>query len=624
MTVLGPPSGDVPASGTAAWRRVLSACALGIRAAPLPLSLYLVLTLAGAALPVLAAWLTKLLLDGLAAGTGSGPALRAGAGLAAVGLLAGLLPPVTGYLRGELDRAVGLLAQDRLFTSVAGFAGLARFEDPVFLDRLRLAEQAGRLTPNQTIEGLVGALRAVVTVAGFLGSLFTLSPTMTLLVLACAVPSLLAETVLARRRARVYWEIGPAERREIFYSTLLSTVAAAKEVRLFAIGDFLRGRMLADRRTADAARRRMDRGEAVVQAGLMVLAALVTAGGLIWAVSAAAGGVLTLGDVTIFVAAVAGVQGSLTSLTGEVARTHHALLMFDHYLAVTGAGPDLPAPAEPRSMPALRHGIELHDVWFRYSGGHPWVLRGVTLHIPCGGSLALVGLNGAGKSTLVKLLCRFYDPTRGSIRWDGVDIRDVDVAELRRRIGAVFQDYMCYDMSAAENIGVGDLSALDDPPRLRAAARLAGIDERISALPHGYRTLLSRDFADEPDGDGSAAGVLLSGGQWQRLALARAFLRDRRDLLILDEPSAGLDAAAEHEIHRALRRHRQGRTSVLISHRLNTVRGADHIVVLADGVIAEQGRHDELMAAGGRYATLFSLQADGYLTDSPPALPADR
>jgi ATP-binding cassette subfamily B protein len=599
---------------------VLAATALAWRAAPKAVTALVLVAVVGAVVPVGAAWWTRDALDRL----GAGGALHAVLALAVAGLVQALLPQVERYLGGEIGWSAGRAGTDHLYSAVDRFVGLARFEDPVFLDRLRLAEQAGRLTPNQTIEGLIGALRAVVTVAGFLGSLFALSPTMTLLVLACAVPSLLAEMVLARRRARVYWEIGPAERREIFYSTLLSTVAAAKEVRLFAIGGFLRGRMLTDRRTANAARRRMDRGAAVVQTGLVAIASVVTGGGLIWAVSAAAGGSLTLGDVTIFVAAVAGVQGSLTSLAGEVARTHHALLMFDHYLAVTGAGPDLPVPADPRPMPALRHGIELRDVWFRYSDDHPWVLRGITLRIPYGGTLALVGLNGAGKSTLVKLLCRFYDPTRGSIHWDGVDIRQAGVAELRQRIGVVFQDYMCYDLSAAENIGIGDLSALDDPARLRAAARLAGIDERLAALPHGYDTLLSRDFADEPDGDGSATGVMLSGGQWQRLALARAFLRDGRDLLILDEPSAGLDAAAEHEIHRALRRHRHGRSSVLISHRLNTVRGADHIVVLADGVVAEQGRHDELMAAGGRYATLFSLQADGYLGDSVPALPADR
>jgi ATP-binding cassette subfamily B protein len=260
----------------------------------------------------------------------------------------------------------------------------------------------------------------------------------------------------------------------------------------------------------------------------------------------------------------------------------------------------------------LRAGIELRDVWFRYGDGQPWVLRGLNLTIPHGGSLALVGLNGAGKSTVVKLLCRFYDPSRGAILWDGVDLRDVPVEELRSRIGAVFQDYMCYDLSAAENVGLGDVSYLDDRERVVEAARRAGAHTIVTALPKGYDTLLSRMFFDEADKDDPETGVLLSGGQWQRIALARAFLRDRRDLMILDEPSAGLDAEAEHEVHTSLRRHRDGATSVLISHRLGAVRDANLIAVLSGGRLAELGTHEELIAAAGEYARLFRLQASGY------------
>ncbi len=320
----------------------------------------------------------------------------------------------------------------------------------------------------------------------------------------------------------------------------------------------------------------------------------------------------------MFVAAVAGVQGALATLALEVARTHQALLLLDHYLAVTTAGPDLPLAAAPRPLPALSGGIELRDVWFRYSDAHPWILRGVSLRIPHGRSLALVGLNGAGKSTLVKLLCRFYDPTRGAILWDGVDLREVDVTAYRRRLSVVFQDYMHYDMTAAENIALGDLDALHDEQRLRAAAERAGIHQKLADLPHGYRTLLSRIFFTRPEGDGAHSGVMLSGGQWQRLALARAFLREGRDLMILDEPSAGLDAAAEHEVHAALCGHRGDRTGLLISHRLSAVRDADRIVVLKDGRVAEQGSHDALMALDGEYARLFTLQANGYRTDGEP------
>jgi ATP-binding cassette, subfamily B, bacterial len=608
-------------------RRVVAAGGLTARAAVPVMLPYVALTLAAGTFPVATAWLTKLIIDGLVAREPPAVLLRTAAAMAAVGLAAAVMPQVTRYLRAEMDRRVGVLAQDRLFTAVDGFVGLGRFESPHFLDRLRLAQQSGGATPNQVADGVLGMGRTAVTISGFLGSLYLLSPVMTGLVLATGVPTLVAQLALSRRRAGMFWAIGPAERREFFYSRLLSTVEAAKEVRLFGIGRFLRERMLADRRTANAAKRAMDRREVRVQAGLALLAALVAGGGLVWAVGAARQGRLTPGDITVFLAAVAGVQAAVSGLAGELARTHQALLMFDHYVAVTTAGPDLPVAGRPRPLSPLRRGIELRDVWFRYSDQHPWALRGVDLEIPHGAAVALVGRNGAGKSTLVKLLCRLYDPTRGAILWDGVDLREVDPAQLRHRIGAVFQDYMHYDLTATENIALGDLDALTDPRRVEAAAVRAGIHDMISVLPRGYDTLLSRMFFMESEKDNQDTGVVFSGGQWQRLALARAFLRDRRDLMILDEPSAGLDAEAEHEIHTSLKAHREGQTSLLISHRLGAVRDADRIVVLADGCVVEQGDHTELIAAGGHYARLFTMQASGYQeTPGAPqaALAADR
>lgn len=599
-------------------RRIAAAFTLARDAAPGALLLYAVLNLAAGLLPVAAAWLTKRILDGLVQGVPSGPLFALGAGLGAAGVVTGLLPHLTSFVRAELERAVGLLAQDRLFGAVNELAGLRRFEDPDFLDRLRLAQQAGRVSPNQAVDGVLGVLRAAVTINGFLVTLLVISPVMGALVLLAGVPVLLAEIGISRRRARMFWDIGPAERRETFYSELLGTVRSAKEVRLFGIGDLLRGRMLAERRAANAARRTVDQREARVQSGLGVLAGMVSGTGLIWSVAAARSGTLSIGDITVFVAAVAGVQGALTSLAGEVARSHQALLMLDHYAAVTAAASDLPVPACTAATAPLREGIEFRDVWFRYADHQPWVLRGLDLHIPHGTSLALVGLNGAGKSTLVKLICRFYDPTHGVVLWDGVDLRDMDPAQLRERIGAVFQDFMRYDLTAAENIALGDPTAMHDRDRIRAAAERAGVHGPVSRLPRGYDTLLSRTFTDGTAGGDPETGVELSGGQWQRLAIARAFLRDQRDLMILDEPSAGLDAVAEHEVHDALTAHRAGRTSVLISHRLGAVRQADRIVVLAHGQILEQGDHGALMASGGEYARLFSLQAQGYGHDPEP------
>ncbi|MEV6393532.1 ABC transporter ATP-binding protein [Streptomyces sp. NPDC051907] len=589
-----------------------SALSLAWRSAPAHLTGLVAVAVAAAGVPVGVAWLTRLVLDRLT-GVSQEALLGLALGLGLLGLVAALLPHLSQYLGARLNRAAGMRAVNRLFTVVNSFGGLARFEDPRFQDRLRMAQSAGSQAIGRVVETGLRIAGGVLSVGGFVVALFVISPVMTGLVFAAAVPALVAELRLSRRRAKSAWRISSAQRREFFYQSLLSSLDAAKEIRLFAAGDFFKDRMLDERRTADVERRLVERRELVTQSGLALLSALVTGGGLVWAVLAARQGRLTVGDVSMFVAAVVGVQGALSGLVGSLADGHHQLLLMNHYMAVLQAGPDLEPPAGRAlldGLPALSRGIELRDVWFRYGDDRPWVLRGVNLFIPRGTAVALVGHNGAGKSTLVKLLCRFYDPTRGEILWDGVDIRRVPVHELRRRLGAVFQDYMNYDLTAGENIAVGDVRALDDPAKLTTAAREAGVHDVVAKLPHGYDTMLSRVFAaGDADDD---AGAQLSGGQWQRLALARAFLRTDPDLLILDEPSSGLDAEAEYDIHLRLRRYRAGRTSLLISHRLGAVRDADRIVVLADGRITEEGSHAELLDEDGTYARLFTVQANGY------------
>ncbi|MFB9236644.1 ABC transporter ATP-binding protein [Plantactinospora siamensis] len=598
-----------------ALRSARAAFGLAVRAAPGATAADVVSTVLLGLTPVLTAWLTKLVIDRLTTGGLSArEVVTLGVGLTLLGSTAAALPHLRRYLEAERTRAVSRLVRQRLYAAVQRFVGLARLEDPAFQDRLQVAQQTGHIGPGQLAGNTLAALQSLIGMTGFLGVLVAMSPPTAVLVLLAAVPTLVIQLRLNRRRVAMMVNLEHFQRRDMFFAQLLVGIPAAKEVRLFGLGRYFGDRMLAELRGMHAQEHRLDRREMRAQATLGLLGAVAAGTGIIYTVGIARSGSATAGDVALFLAAVPGVQSALAGIVGQLGTMHQALLMFAHYQAVVEAEPDLPRPAAPAPTPALRSRIELRDVWFRYSPEHPWVLRGVDLDLPYGSTVALVGLNGAGKSTLVKLLCRFYDPERGSIRWEGTDLRDLDPAALRERIGVVFQDFMAYDLTAAENIGVGDLGSAGDRDRLRAAARAAGADEVLDRLPRGYDTLLTRVFHD---GDDGCAGVVLSGGQWQRVALARAFLRANRDLLILDEPSSGLDAEAEHDLHRRLRDLRTGATSLLISHRLNAVREADLIVVLDEGRVVERGNHAELLARGGRYARLFALQSRGYRDPGP-------
>ncbi|MFI1828432.1 ABC transporter ATP-binding protein [Streptomyces sp. NPDC020412] len=589
------------------------------RAGPVTFGCQVLLTVAQGLLPAAATLLTKWLFDALQYGRDApGPdPMALAAGIGAVAALAVVLPFVATYTEVRLQRGIAHLAQRRLYGKVNGFVGLARFEDPAFLDRLRLAQDSTISAPGQITSAMFGLVQQAIAVTGMIAVLSAVSPWLTAVTIAAAVPALLVQVSLTRRQAALTWEISPRNRRQLFYQELMLNVSAVKEVRLFGAGGFLLGRMDTETRDINAAEERHDRRVLALQSPPAVLGALIAAGGLAWTVHGALAGRFGVGDVSAYLAASAGVQGALSVTISHVSGGYHSLLTFRHYVEVNRLPADLPVRPDPLPVAPLADRIEFDDVWFRYRDDGPWVLRGVSLTIARGESIALVGLNGAGKSTLVKLACRLYDPTRGTVRWDGTDVRDLDPAQLRDRISAVFQDRVAYDLSATDNIGIGDLRHLGDPERIADAARRADAHGFLSELPRGYATLLSRTFPEPDDAETGkpSAGVALSGGQWQRLALARALLREGRDLLVLDEPTAGLDAAAEQQLHERLRAHRAGTTSLLISHRLGTVRRADRIVVLADGRIGESGSHAELVAVGGEYARLFALQASGYIED---------
>ncbi|MGI5237912.1 ABC transporter ATP-binding protein [Dactylosporangium sp. CA-139066] len=594
------------------------------RAAPVVAWLRLLVAVVTGLVPVAVAWLTKLLLDGLARPGGAPARLGLVAlALAVVGAVGALLQHLGRYLDQEVGRKVGLHTQAELFAAVVRAPGLTELEDPTFHDRVQLARQSSQSGPVLLTGSLLTIAQATFTLGGFLASLLALSPLAALLVTASMGPTLAAQLRLSRMRTATTTGNSPRQRRQMFYAALLLDLRAAKEIRLFGLGRYFRDRMLVEIGEQQRGERRVDLATARTDALLSLLTAAVSAVVLVVTVARLATGQGHVGDLAVLIAALGAVQAAVAGLVTQIATADSALALFEHYLAVVPAG-RVPLAAG-AAVPSLRQGIRFEDVWFRYGVDQPWVLQGVHLHFRQGQSTALVGLNGAGKSTIVKLLCRFYEPVRGRITWDGVDLADLDIAALRARIATVFQDFVCYELSARDNIALGALGDGD----VTAAAVRAGMHETLAALPDGYDTMLTRTFADgerrrrhrsgeSQSGDsstrrgGQQSGVVLSGGQWQRVALARALIRTDADLLILDEPSSGLDARAEAEVHRTLRELRTGRTSLLISHRLNTLRGADHIVVLRDGRIAEEGDHDALMHADGTYAELFRLQAEGF------------
>jgi ATP-binding cassette subfamily B protein len=388
-----------------------------------------------------------------------------------------------------------------------------------------------------------------------------------------------------------------------YLTNLVTTDTFAKEVKLFSLGGFFieRFRLLAS--TYYDRQRRLVTARYVASflwSSLTTLAGSLTY--LYVAVQAVAGR-LTLGDLTLYTSAASSVQSSIQGiLSGFSGMYEHNLYLSNLYELMATPG-TIQAPENPRPLPRpLRGEVEFQDVWFSYPGSGAQALRGVSLKIEPGETLAVVGRNGAGKTTLIKLLCRLYDPTQGRILLDGIDIREFDPDDLRSVIAAMFQDYVTYQATASENIGLGELSDLENRQAIAAAAHKGGADELIEGLPDGYDTPLGKWFD---------RGANLSGGEWQKVALGRAFMRDAR-ILVLDEPTSALDAQAEYELFDRLRRLAEGRTAVYISHRFSTVRQADRILFLERGSLVEEGTHEALMALGGRYAKLFTMQASAY------------
>ena len=566
-------------------------------------------TLLQSVIPALQVWLAGRLIDEVATGIEQGLGddhLRPVAVL--VGLQLGL------FLASSLFQTVGnicqQLLQERLAIHVqltimehANSLDLADFENSHYYDQLQQAQREAANRPIRMVEGVFGLVRSAITFGTLIALLINLSPWVAVLALLSPIPAFISGTrygwwgFLQMRRQ------SPARRRMGYLSTLLTTDTFNKEIKLYTLGDHFidRYRETADGYYADTKQLLLRR---YVSGFLWGSLTIVTAvGTFLYVARLALRGSISIGSVAVYAQTVQQLQGAFQGLLGGLQGIYEHGLYLTTLYDLLDREPKIDAPEEPAPVQRpFTRGIEFRNVTFRYPDRSEPALDNVSFTIDLDETIALVGRNGAGKSTIVKLLGRLYDPSEGQILVDGRDIREYDPIEYRQQIGMMFQDYVMYQLSAGENIGVGSVERVQDTGAIADAAERSGADALIAKLPEGYETNLGKWFADAQQ---------MSGGEWQKVALARAFMRDAQ-ILILDEPTSALDAEAEHELFRRIQNLTVGKMAVFISHRFSTTRSADRVLVLEDGRIIEDGTHDELMLRGGDYSDLFELQAASY------------
>src|SRR5215207_929508 len=574
-----------------------------------------ILRLIRAFVPIASLWIGKLIIDAVVAAQRSGASWRSIGSLIAIEVAIVVVGELLARASSLVESQLGDLFSNR--TSVrlmehAATLDLAQFEDPEFYDHLERARRqtVGRIGLMAQLLGLGQDLLTLVTLSA---ALLAFSPWLVVLLVLAIVPSFLGETRFAAMEYSLLFRWTP-ERRQLDYLRWVgASDDTAKEVQLFGLAGWLteRYRVLSERWYRE--NRKLATRKALVSSALSFIGTTGYYAAYVVIIARAVAGAITLGSLTFLAASFSRGRDLIQRLLlGASSIYEQGLYLRDLFLFLEMKPTITSRPgAQPVPRP-IRTGFVFEDVGFKYPGGDRWAVRHVSFALRPGERIALVGENGAGKTTLTKLLARLYDPTEGRILLDGIDLRDYDLASLRREIGVIFQDFVRYDMRFDENVGVGEIEAvrgyLDNGATAPAPAPLVhATDQSLASsllprLPAGYRQMLGRRFDD---------GVDLSGGEWQKIALARAYMRDAQ-LLILDEPTAALDARAEYEVFVRFNELMSGRMGIVISHRFSTVRMADRIIVLENGQTIEHGTHDELVAANGAYAELFQMQARGY------------
>lgn len=565
-----------------------------------------ILTLASAALPLGIAYVGKTIIDKVVAHAVDPTAHWVAVELALIAAQA-LVQRALFLLRGLLGEKLGLDV-NVLILEKAIQLELAQFEDSEFYDKLTRARREASSRPVSMVTDSLQLVQNALTLAGYVALLVSFSGWAVLGLVLASLPATVAEMRFSNAAFRMRNWRSPDTRRLNYVEYVLANDSHAKEVKVLGLGPLLLDRYKRFGKLFYEEDKELSTRRSIWAYFLSLLATLAFYGCFFVMAVLAAKGKLSLGNLTLYVVAFRQGQQAFQSCLTAIGNMYESNLYMSNlfeYLAIASLPNAVAAGSATRPQTtAKERGIHFDNVGFCYPGREIWALRNINLDIPEGQSIALVGHNGAGKTTFIKLLCRLYDPSEGCIRLDGRDLREWDREELWRRISVVFQDFNKYQFTFGENVGMGDVPHLEDEARIQRAVKAGGAAEVLSSLSEGTKTPLGRWFLD---------GVDLSGGQWQKIALSRAFMREQADILILDEPTAALDAEAEYAVFERFQNLAKGRTSILISHRFPTVRLADRIIVVEGGRIVEEGTHPELLAAGGRYSQLFALQAKGYV-----------